>query len=335
MVRPVNPLIKKFDLPKNLLEERVQSFFANSEILAKSTDDVRTFKLDDIVSGTIVGLGKDEVTVDIGYKSEGIVDLDEWMDDTDGKSQLAVGQKIEVLIDAFDEESGIVILSKKKADRIRSWERVISKYDEGDEVTGKVVRKIKGGLLVDIGVLAFLPASQVSNRRVKDINDYLDQELECAIIKIDQDRMNIVVSRRKLIEDNRIEMKRSLLAEIQEGQVRDGVVKNIAEFGAFVDLGGIDGLLHITDMSWGRVSHPNEVVQVDQKIQIKVLKVDRDRERIALGLKQLSPSPWENIEQKYPVGSKVRGSVVNVMSYGAFVKLEEGIEGLVHISEMS
>jgi small subunit ribosomal protein S1 len=202
-------------------------------------------------------------------------------------------------------------------------------------VEGKVVRKIKGGLLLDVGVPVFLPASQIDIRRTGDISDYIGQDLKAQIIKIDEARMNIVVSRRRLIEEDRKRMKESLLENLEEGQLVTGVVKNIADFGVFVDLGGIDGLLHITDMSWGRISHPQEMVNIDDKIEVKILKLDRKRERIALGLKQKTESPWKNVEERYPVGSKVRGKVVNVMSYGAFVKLEEGIEGLVHISEMS
>ena len=216
-----------------------------------------------------------------------------------------------------------------------AWENVIAKYHEGDVVKGKVTRKIKGGLLVDIGVNVFLPASQVDIRRPSDIADYIDQEIECMILKIDEGRRNIVVSRRKLIEEMRAKQKEQLLAEIETGQVRMGTVKNIADFGAFVDLGGIDGLLHITDMSWGRINHPSDMLKIDDQIEVMVLHVDKDREKIALGLKQKSASPWENVADKYPVGTRVMGEVVNVMSYGAFVKLEEGIEGLVHISEMS
>ena len=212
---------------------------------------------------------------------------------------------------------------------------VISKYHEGDVVKGRVTRKIKGGLLVDIGVNVFLPASQVDIRRPSDIADYIDQDIECMILKIDESRRNIVVSRRKLIEITREQQKKQLLEEIEVGQIRKGTVKNIADFGAFVDLGGIDGLLHITDMSWGRINHPSDMLKIDDQIEVMVLHVDKDREKIALGLKQKSASPWENVADKYPVGTRVVGEVVNVMSYGAFVKLEEGIEGLVHISEMS
>ena len=217
--------------------------------------------------------------------------------------------------------------SYRKAKRQKEWEDVIAKHKEGDVVTGAVTRKIKGGLLVNIGVNVFLPASQVDIRRPPDIGDYIGKTIECKILKIDEARRNIVVSRRKLIEDQRDEMKTKLLAEIEPGQIRKGVVKNIAEFGAFVDLGGIDGLLHITDMAWGRVTNPHEVVHIDQELEVYIITVDKDKEKIALGLKQKSPSPWDDVESKYPIGSRHTGEVVNVMSYGAFVKLEPGIEG--------
>jgi small subunit ribosomal protein S1 len=240
-----------------------------------------------------------------------------------------------VLLEGMEDETGEIVLSRKKAHRMRAWEMVITRHHEGDVVKGKVTRKIKGGLLVDIGVNVFLPASQVDIRRPSDIADYIDQEIECMILKIDESRRNIVVSRRKLIEITREHQKKQLLEEITVGQVRRGTVKNIADFGAFVDLGGIDGLLHITDMSWGRINHPSDMLKIDDQVEVMVLHVDKDREKIALGLKQKSASPWENVEKKYPVGTRVTGEVVNVMTYGAFVKLEEGIEGLVHISEMS
>jgi len=229
----------------------------------------------------------------------------------------------------------MVILSKRKADRIKGWERILTQYHEGDVVKGRVSRKIKGGLLVDIGVPVFLPASQVDIRRPADVSHYIGQEISCKILKIDADRRNIVVSRRRMIEEEREQSKRRLLEEMRVGQMRDGVVKNIADFGAFVDLGGIDGLLHITDMAWGRVGHPSEAVAIDQKVQIKILSIDREKEKVALGLKQKTASPWHNVEVRFPIGSKVKGEVVNITPYGAFVKLEEGIEGLVHVSEMS
>jgi len=228
-----------------------------------------------------------------------------------------------------------VVLSKLKADRIRGWEQILVTRKEGDVVEGKVLRKIKGGLLVDIGVPVFLPASQVDVRRPGDIGDYVGRTIRASILKIDEERKNIVISRRKLIEDEREEAKKRLMGELVEGSIVRGTVTNIADFGAFVDLGGLDGLLHITDMSWGRVGHPSEIVKPGQEIEVKVLNIDREREKIALGLKQKETSPWEEIEKKYPVGARVRGSVVNLMSYGAFVRLEDGIEGLVHVSEMS
>jgi small subunit ribosomal protein S1 len=234
-----------------------------------------------------------------------------------------------------EDDTGLVVLSYRKAKRQEEWERIIKLHKEGDEVQGMVTRKIKGGLLVNIGVNVFLPASQVDIRRPSDIGEYLGREVRCKILKIDEARRNIVVSRRKLIEDERITKKQRLLSEIAPGQVRKGIVKNIADFGAFVDLGGIDGLLHITDMSWGRVQHPSDMVHIDQELEVFIINVDKDKERIAVGLKQKSASPWENVEGKYPIASRHTGEVVNVMTYGAFVKLEAGIEGLVHISEMS
>jgi small subunit ribosomal protein S1 len=291
----------------------------------------QSFEIGRIVSGKVVEVVGDQVVVDVGYKSEGLVPLNEWEEEP----APVAGASVEVLLEGMEDDTGEIVLSRKKAHRMRAWEMVISRYHEGDVVKGRVTRKIKGGLLVDIGVNVFLPASQVDIRRPSDIADYIDQDIECMILKIDESRRNIVVSRRKLIEIQREEKKKKLLEEIAVGQVRKGTVKNIADFGAFVDLGGIDGLLHITDMSWGRINHPSDMLKIDDEIEVMVLHVDKEREKIALGLKQKSPSPWENVQAKYPVGTRVVGDVVNVMSYGAFVKLEEGIEGLVHISEMS
>ncbi len=292
-----------------------------------------------IIDGRILRIDNEFVLVDVGYKSEGIIPLSEW---EEGEEPPEVGQSVKVLVeeveDVFgrtEEGRGMITLSKRKAEKIEAWLKVMETVHEGDIVTGTVTRKIKGGLLVDIGVNVFLPASQVDIRRPADIGDYIGRAIQCIVLKIDDARRNIVVSRRALIEAERAEKKTQLLTTLEPGQLRKGVVKNIAEFGAFVDLGGIDGLLHITDMSWGRIGHPSEMVSIDQEIEVQILHVDREKEKIALGLKQKSASPWESVEEKYPVGSTVHGVVVNVMSYGAFVKLEEGIEGLVHISEMS
>ncbi len=293
-------------------------------------DSIKAFETGSVVKGRVVRVIGSDAVIDVGFKSEGSVPLEEF----DG-AEVVVGQQVDVLLEAVEDESGLVILSKRKADRIKGWEKVLSEHHEGDVVKGRVSRKIKGGLLVDIGVPVFLPASQVDIRRPADVSHYIGQEISCKILKIDADRRNIVVSRRRLIEEEREQAKRRLLSEMKVGQMRDGVVKNIADFGAFVDLGGIDGLLHITDMAWGRVGHPSEVVSIDQKLQIKILSIDREKEKVALGLKQKSASPWQNIEARYPIGGKVKGEVVNITPYGAFVKLEEGIEGLVHVSEMS
>jgi small subunit ribosomal protein S1 len=291
-----------------------------------------------IVEGRIIRVDDEFVLVDVGYKSEGQIPRHEW-DETEEPPQ--IGQQLKVLIEEVDESTdiearGLIALSKRKARKIEEWNKVMDSVKEGDVVTGVVTRKIKGGLLVDVsGVNVFLPASQVDIRRPSDIGDYVGRTIQCLVLKIDESRRNIVVSRRALIEQERTEKKKQLLETLQEGQLRTGVVKNIAEFGAFVDLGGIDGLLHITDMSWGRIGHPSEMVSIDQEVEVQILHIDREREKIALGMKQKTASPWDNVEEKYPVGSVHKGTVVNVMSYGAFVKLEEGIEGLVHISEMS
>ena len=295
--------------------------------------------LNQIVQGKVLRVEGDVVLVDVGYKSEGIIFRSEW---EEGETLPAPGSIVKVLIEdvedihgLVDDTRGMITLSKRKAEKIEAWMKVIETVHEGDVVTGIVTRKIKGGLLVDIGVNVFLPASQVDIRRPTDIGDYIGRTIQCIVLKIDEARRNIVVSRRALIEAERSEKKLQLLAELEVGQRRKGIVKNIAEFGAFVDLGGIDGLLHITDMSWGRINHPSEMLSIDQEIEVQILHIDHEREKIALGLKQRTPSPWESVAEKYPLGARIKGRVVNVMSYGAFVKLEEGIEGLVHISEMS
>ena len=292
-----------------------------------------------IVTGTILRVDSEFVLVDVGYKSEGIIAVNEWEEDDDDP---APGQTVDVLIEDVEGVhgpnegfEGMIVLSKRKAKRIREWENVMSTVAEGDIVTGVANRKIKGGLLVDIGVNVFLPASQVDIRRPMDIGEYIGKTIQCKVLKIDEARRNIVVSRRALIEDERQEKKTQLMADLEVGQLRKGVVKNIADFGAFVDLGGLDGLLHITDMSWGRIGHPSEMVSIDQELEVQILGIDYEKEKIALGIKQKSASPWESAAEKYAVSSTVKGTVVNVMSYGAFVKLEDGIEGLVHISEMS
>jgi small subunit ribosomal protein S1 len=292
-----------------------------------------------IVDGRIVEINDEWALMDVGFKSEGTVSLDEWGPDEDPPK---IGDVVKVLIEemedelgAADDPYGMISLSKRKAEKIIQWEAMMESVAEGQVVTGIVIRKIKGGLLCDIGVNVFLPGSQVDIRRPGDIGDFIGRVVQAEVLKIDDTRRNIVISRRSLIERQREEDRAYLMQELEVGQVRKGIVKNIADFGAFVDLGGIDGLLHITDMAWERIGHPTEMVSIDQEIEVKVLHIDREKQKIALGLKQKDRNPWENIADKYPVESVHPGEVVNVMSYGAFVKLEPGIEGLVHISEMS
>jgi small subunit ribosomal protein S1 len=333
-------LMRQFDLQEQELAHELDEIFRSPEEGRDVNNwlplDGESFEVNKIIHGRVANIVGDNVIVDVGYKSEGVIPVQEWYDEGEDKVvPPKVGDNIQVLLDAIEDESGAIVLSFRKAKRQAEWEAVIAKHKEGDIVSGMVTRKIKGGLLVNIGVNVFLPASQVDIRRPPDIADYIGKSIDCMILKIDEARRNIVVSRRKMLEVQRETMKKNLLSEIQEGQTRKGVVKNIAEFGAFVDLGGIDGLLHITDMSWGRVSNPNEVVHIDQQLEVYILKVEREKEKIALSLKHKTPSPWANVADKYPVASRHTGEVVNVMSYGAFVKLEPGIEGLVHISEMS
>ena len=327
--------LKEYNVNVADIENDVESIMASEDardnVQSAYYDSVLHFEVNSILKGRIISSIGDNVIIDCGYKSEGMVPKYEF----DDPSEIRIGEEIEVLLEAVEDDSGLIKLSKRKADRIRGWETVIAKYKEGDIITGRIIRKIKGGLLVDIGVPIFLPASQIDVKPPGDIAQYVGQELTCRILKIDEERQNIVVSRRKLIEEEREKKKKLLLMEIEAGQTRKGVVKNIADFGAFIDLGGMDGLLHITDMSWGRISHPSEMLAIDDEVEVKILDVDKEKEKVALGLKQKTDNPWFNIEEKYPVGSRVKGQVVNIMSYGAFVKLETGIEGLVHISEMS
>ena len=295
------------------------------------SDTIKNFSPGSVLAGTVVGRAGDDVVIEVGLKSEGLVPITEF----DDPSEAVPGQKVEVILETVESETGQVVLSKRRADRLRGWERLVNNSNEGDVVEGKVMRKIKGGLLVDVGVPVFLPASQVDIRRPSDIGEFIGKQITANILKIDTERRNIVISRRRFLEDQRSVAKDTLLKEIEVGQIRKGVVKNIADFGAFVDLGGIDGLLHITDMSWGRIGHPSDMVHIDQDIEVMVLSVDLDHEKIGLGLKQKSDSPWSQVLTKYPPGTRVHGTVVNIMNYGVFVKLEEGLEGLVHISEMS
>ena len=320
-----------FDQADALIRASLGEDVAEGNMEALISEDIQNYIPGNILKGKVVGKAGDDAVIDVGLKSEGLIhksEFDEW--DT-----LESGTEIEVILEDLEDENGIVKLSKRKADRIRNWERVLETYKEGDIVEGKGIRRIKGGILVDIGVPAFLPASQIDIRRPSDVNQFMGKTIRAEILKIDEPRRNIVISRRTLIENERDEAKQKLLNTISEGDIIKGTVTNVAEFGAFIDLGGIDGLLHVTDMSWGRIKHPSDICKTGDDIEVKVLKVDFDTEKIALGLKQKESSPWDDIEERFPVQTKVTGKVVNLVSYGAFVHLEDGVEGLVHVSEMS
>jgi len=286
----------------------------------------------EVVTGKVLAINEKEVAVDIGFKSEGVIPIDEF----DDPSTIQVGQDLQVFIDDIEDPDGMLVLSKKKADFMRIWDLVNQSYDRGEIVRGKCVRRIKGGIVVDLsGVDAFLPGSQIDVRPIRDFDALIGQMMDFKIVKINNLRKNIVVSHRALVEEAMKGQREKILADLQKGQVLEGTVKNITDFGVFIDLGGVDGLLHINDLSWGRVAHPSEVVGLDAKIKVIVLDYNEDKDRISLGLKQLQPHPWEDVGAKYPVGSVIRGKVVSISDYGAFVELERGVEGLIHISEMS
>ena len=286
----------------------------------------------EIVRGTVLRVDEKEVLVDVGFKSEGVIPIEEFPD----RNSIKAGDIVEVYLEKMENQDGLVVLSKQRADFVRVWDRVKDAADRGEVVEGRIIRKIKGGVVVDLfGVEAFLPGSQIALRQVQNVDALLGQTVSVKIIKLNKRRRNIVVSRRAVLEEERDRMKATILKDLAKDQIREGQVKNITDFGAFVDLGGIDGLLHITDMSWGRVQHPSELVKIGDKVRVKVLNFDPEKERISLGLKQLEAYPWEGVEEKYKVGDRIKGKVVSITDYGAFVELEKGIEGLIHVSEMS
>ncbi len=292
------------------------------------------FKVGDVVTGQVVEVQSDYVLVDINYKSEGLIPVDEFRV-VDGVRSVKPGDKVEVLIDRIENENGMIVLSKNKADMMRAWTD-ISKAAENEEVIeGTVIAKVKGGLSVDIGVTAFLPGSQIDLRPVRNMDIFIGKKYKFKVIKFNKKRGNIVLSRRALLEEERESLRTQTLDQIKEGSVVAGLVKNITDYGAFIDLGGMDGLLHITDMSWGRVKHPSEIINVGDEIQVKVLKFDNEKERVSLGMKQLQPDPWESVKAQFPVGTKLKGKIVSLAEYGAFVEIGEGVEGLIHVSEMS
>src|SRR5580658_9572631 len=290
-----------------------------------------SFATGQIVKGTVIEVRPKEVLVDIGYKSEGVIPANEFED----IKAVKLGDEIDVLIEKLEDKEGMVILSKEKAEFKKNWDKILTICNEGGTITGKVKAAVKGGLLVNIGVEAFLPASQIDIIPPKNLAQFIGNTYDFKVVKINQERQNIVLSRRELIEQQRNDKRVKLLTEMTPGDIRKGTVKNITDFGAFIDLNGIDGLLHITDMSWGRIGHPSEILKVGQEIDVVVLDVNKEKERVSLGLKQKMSNPWDNIETKYPVGAKVKGKVVSLVPYGAFVQLEPGVEGLIHVTELS
>ncbi|MEM9445647.1 MAG: 30S ribosomal protein S1 [Verrucomicrobiota bacterium] len=298
------------------------------ELLAAS---LQNFKEGSIINGTIIEKRPKEVVIDIGYKSEGAVGLDEFEE----PSEVEVGQEIEVLLEKLEDDEGMVVLSYQKAAQKQNWDKIVAAFEAGQNVKGRVRKVVKGGLMLNVGVEAFMPASQIDIMPPKNLKEYEDQTLECKIVKINEERKNVVLSRRELIEAERAEKRSQLLSKVEKGVVVKGVIKNITDFGAFIDLDGLDGLLHITDISWGRITHPSEQLSIGQELDVMVLEIDREKERVSLGLKQRFENPWEKIAEKYPVTTEVKGKVTSLVPYGAFIELEEGVEGLVHVSELS
>ncbi len=305
---------------------------ARDEMEAYFSQSLEQFKEGQIINGRVIKIGKGLVTVDVGFKSEGLVHQSEF---SEGGKNLAVGDEVEVYLERVEDNDGNVVLSKEKANKIKVWDELVKTYEEDQTIEGVVVAKAKGGLTVDIGLKAFLPGSQIDLRPMRNLERLIGERFKMKIIKMNKKRGNIVLSRRILLEEQRKQLREGTLEQMQEGNLIEGIVKNITEYGVFIDLGGIDGLLHITDMSWGRVNHPSEMFSIGDKVKVMVLKFDKEKERVSLGLKQISPDPWVEVESKFPVGSRIKGRVVSITDYGVFIELEKGIEGLVHISEMS
>ncbi len=297
-------------------------------------ESFKRFAEGEVVNGRIISVDKDHVLVDIGYKSEGQIRINEFRDEN-GELQAEVGDSVEVMVEWWDDENEVVVLSKEKAEKVKVWEEIKEAYDNGSTIEGTITSRVKGGFSVDIGVQAFLPGSQADLRPIRNLDEMVGKTFEFKILKYNRKRSNIVLSRRVILEAEREAKRTATLSSIEEGKVVDGVVKNITEYGVFVDLGGVDGLLHITDISWGRVKHPSDLFAIGDEIQVKILSLDLEKERVSLGMKQLTADPWTTAVDKYPVGSRVTGRVVSLTDYGAFVELEEGIEGLIHVSEMS
>jgi len=306
------------------LRAEMEAYFDNS---------LKKFREGEIIMGKVLNINKGMVTVDVGFKSEGLISLSEFPEAE--KQHLDTGSEVEVFLERVEDSDGIVVLSKEKANKIKIWEKLVKAFEAEETIDGMVVAKAKGGLTVDIGLKAFLPGSQIDLRPVRNLEKLIGDKFKMRIIKMNKKRGNIVLSRRVLLEEERAAAREGTLKQMEEGNIVDGIVKNITDYGVFIDLGGIDGLLHITDMSWGRVNHPSEMFSISDKVKVMVLKYDREKERVSLGLKQITPDPWVEVDKRYPVGKRLKGRVVSITDYGAFVELEKGIEGLVHVSEMS
>jgi small subunit ribosomal protein S1 len=318
-------------------EEEIEKDSVTGESMAELMDmyeeSFKRFAEGEVVNGKIISVDKDHVLVDIGYKSEGQIRIREF--EVDGEVTAKVGDTVEVMVEWWDDENEVVVLSKEKAEKVKVWDDIKNRHEADETISGTITNRVKGGFSVDIGVLAFLPGSQADLRPIRNLDDMVGKEFDFKILKYNRKRSNIVLSRRALLEEERESKRTKTLASIPEGTVVAGIVKNLTEYGVFVDLGGVDGLLHITDISWGRVKHPSELFNVGDEINVKILSLDLERERVSLGMKQLSEDPWASAIAKYPVGSRISGKVVSLTDYGAFVELEEGIEGLIHVSEMS
>ena len=302
----------------------------NEELAALIDQEFREFREGSIVNGTILDIRPQVVIVDIGYKSEGVVPIQEFEDE-----EIEVGDEVEILLEKLEDDDGMIVLSKEKAAHKQNWDKIVAVFEEGGLVRGKVKSAVKGGLMVNVGVEAFLPGSQVDIIPPKDLSEYVGNIYEFKIVKVNDDRKNIVLSRREVIEAERSERRQKFLTTVTVGDKVTGQVKNLTDFGAFVDLEGMDGLLHITDMSWGRIAHPSELLRIGQEVDVQILEVDREKERVSLGLKQMTDNPWADIQAKFPIGAEVSGKVTKLLPYGAFVEIEKGVEGLVHVSELS
>ena len=314
------------------LEENQEILDIPEEVQNRYQSSLKEISENEIITGRIIGINEKDVLVDIGFKSEGIISRNEF----DKTNLPEIGQKLEVYLEKIEDESGKTVLSKEKAEFLSRWKDLRDIHETGKIIKGHIIRRIKGGMVVDLGgVQAFLPGSQIDIRPIKDFDQYIDQDIDLRVVKFNEMRKNVVVSHKAIIEDSLAEQREELFSKLEVGSVLDGRVKNITDFGVFIDLGGIDGLLHITDISWGRVNHPSEIINLDDTLTVKIIDFDEEKRRVSLGLKQLTPHPWENIKTDYPEGSTVKGKVVSMTNYGAFIEIEPGIEGLIHVSEMS